>query len=89
MCLGDLDDAVIDRMDEAIHFDLPEQPQRLRLLQLYLDKYIVKAGTAEVRGQGVQGPQPPGRGAAVRNVEQGTAFVLPRWCCACSACAVI
>lgn len=35
-------------MDEAIHFDLPEQPQRINLLQLYLDKYIVKAGTAEV-----------------------------------------
>jgi ATPase family AAA domain-containing protein 3A/B len=44
---GDLDDAVIDRMDEAIHFDLPEQAQRMKLLQLYLDKYIVKAGTAE------------------------------------------
>jgi hypothetical protein len=46
---GDLDDAVLDRMDEAIHFDLPGREQRLSLLQLYLDKYIAKAGTAEVR----------------------------------------
>lgn len=45
---GDLDDAVIDRMDEAIHFDLPGQEQRAKLLSLYLDKYITKAGTAEV-----------------------------------------
>eukprot|EP00775_Hariotina_reticulata_P009234 gene9234-9399_t len=44
---GDLDDAVIDRMDEAIHFDLPELEQRVKLLGLYLDKYIAKAGTAE------------------------------------------
>lgn len=36
-------------MDEAIHFDLPQYQQRLHLLGLYLDKYIAKAGTAEVR----------------------------------------
>jgi ATPase family AAA domain-containing protein 3A/B len=45
---GDLDDAVLDRMDEAILFDLPGQEQRAQLLGLYLDKYIRKAGTAEV-----------------------------------------
>lgn len=44
---GDLDDAVLDRMDEAILFDLPGQEQRAQLLGLYLDKYIRKAGTAE------------------------------------------
>jgi ATPase family AAA domain-containing protein 3A/B len=37
-------------MDEAIHFDLPELDQRVKLLGLYLDKYIAKAGTAEVSG---------------------------------------
>jgi hypothetical protein len=46
---GDLDDAVLDRMDEAIHFDLPGRDQRKQLLGLYLDKYINKAGTLEVR----------------------------------------
>jgi SpoVK/Ycf46/Vps4 family AAA+-type ATPase len=46
---GDLDDAVLDRMDEAIHFDLPGRDQRKQLLGLYLDKYISKAGTLEVR----------------------------------------
>uniref|UniRef100_A0A383WCV6 AAA+ ATPase domain-containing protein n=1 Tax=Tetradesmus obliquus TaxID=3088 RepID=A0A383WCV6_TETOB len=44
---GDLDDAVIDRMDEAIHFDLPGREQRSKLLALYLDKYISKAGTEQ------------------------------------------
>jgi hypothetical protein len=48
---GDLDDAVIDRMDEAIHFDLPGREQRGKLLALYLDKYISKAGTEQVRQQ--------------------------------------
>lgn len=48
---GDLDDAVIDRMDEAIHFDLPGREQRSKLLALYLDKYISKAGTEQVRRQ--------------------------------------
>jgi ATPase family AAA domain-containing protein 3A/B len=52
---GDLDDAVLDRMDEAIHFDLPGTEQRQQLLGLYLDKYISKAGTLEVRGGGAGG----------------------------------
>lgn len=44
---GDLDDAVLDRMDEALEFGLPGLEERKKLLGLYLDKYIVKAGTAE------------------------------------------
>lgn len=44
---GDLDDAVLDRMDEALLFDLPSTPQRKVLLELYLDKYIRKAGTEQ------------------------------------------
>eukprot|EP00877_Chromochloris_zofingiensis_P015243 jgi/Chrzof1/9973/Cz04g22140.t1 len=44
---GDLDDAVLDRMDEALHFGLPGKQQRLKLLNLYMDKYIAKAGTTE------------------------------------------
>jgi hypothetical protein len=36
-------------MDEAIHFDLPGREQRGKLLALYLDKYISKAGTEQVR----------------------------------------
>jgi hypothetical protein len=35
-------------MDEAIHFDLPGREQRGKLLALYLDKYISKAGTEQV-----------------------------------------
>ncbi|PNW84441.1 hypothetical protein CHLRE_03g144967v5 [Chlamydomonas reinhardtii] len=44
---GDLDDAVLDRMDEALEFGLPGVAERQRLLALYLDKYIAKAGTDE------------------------------------------
>lgn len=44
---GDLDAAVLDRMDEALEFPLPGQHERLEILRLYLDKYIAKAGTAE------------------------------------------
>ncbi|KAK9814443.1 hypothetical protein WJX72_006002 [[Myrmecia] bisecta] len=44
---GDLDPAVIDRMDEAMEFDLPGLAEREKILKLYLDQYIVKAGTAE------------------------------------------
>ncbi len=44
---GDLDPAVIDRMDEALEFPLPTAEERKRILALYLDKYITKAGTAE------------------------------------------
>lgn len=44
---GDLDAAVLDRMDEALEFPLPGEGERLDILRLYLDKYIAKAGTAE------------------------------------------
>lgn len=43
---GDLDDAVLDRMDEALEFGLPGQQQRRQMLDLYLEKYITAAGTA-------------------------------------------
>ncbi|XP_047316332.1 ATPase family AAA domain-containing protein 3-like [Impatiens glandulifera] len=41
---GDLDSAVANRIDEALEFPLPGEDERLKLLKLYLDKYIVKAG---------------------------------------------
>lgn len=44
---ADLDPAVIDRMDEALEFDLPGTAERKRILDIYFDKYIMKAGTAE------------------------------------------
>lgn len=48
MCVaGDLDDAVLDRMDEALEFGLPDTTERKAMLDLYLDRYIVKAGTEE------------------------------------------
>lgn len=44
---SDLDAAVIDRMDEAIEFPLPGQPERQQIIAMYLDSYIAKAGTPE------------------------------------------
>ena len=44
---GDLDPAVLDRMDEALEFPLPGPAERATILQLYVDSYIAKAGTAE------------------------------------------
>ena len=44
---ADLDPAVLDRMDEALEFPLPGPAERAAILQLYVDSYIAKAGTAE------------------------------------------
>lgn len=44
---ADLDPAVIDRMDEALEFALPGTAERKRILDIYFDKYVVKAGTKE------------------------------------------
>ncbi|KAD0202472.1 hypothetical protein E3N88_44641 [Mikania micrantha] len=41
---GDLDSAVSDRIDEVLEFPLPGEEERFKLLKLYLDKYIAKAG---------------------------------------------
>ncbi|KAF0934703.1 hypothetical protein E2562_026448 [Oryza meyeriana var. granulata] len=41
---GDLDSAVADRIDEVLEFPLPGEDERSKLLKLYLDKYIMKAG---------------------------------------------
>lgn len=41
---GDLDSAVSDRIDEVLEFPLPGEDERFKLLNLYLDKYIVQAG---------------------------------------------
>ncbi|KAI8463565.1 MAG: hypothetical protein J3K34DRAFT_526885 [Monoraphidium minutum] len=68
---GDLDDAVLDRMDEALEFGLPGTEQRRKLLGLYIDKYITKAGTAEGEaGAGAGGPLQR-LGAALRGRKGG------------------
>ncbi|EEY68689.1 uncharacterized protein PITG_19005 [Phytophthora infestans T30-4] len=36
----DLDTAVTDRIDDTLHFDLPEEKERVRLLQMYFDEYV-------------------------------------------------
>lgn len=47
---GDLDSAVTDRIDEVLEFPLPGEEERCKLLKLYLDKYIVKAGDKQGKG---------------------------------------
>lgn len=37
---GDLDSAVTDRIDEVIEFPLPGEEERLKLLKLYVNKYL-------------------------------------------------
>jgi len=44
---GDLDAAVLDRMDEVVEFPIPGEEERMRLFKLYLEKYIMAAGTDE------------------------------------------
>ncbi len=44
---ADLDPAVLDRMDEALEFPLPGLAERRRILQIYLDSYLARAGTEE------------------------------------------
>ncbi|XP_068634107.1 uncharacterized protein [Aristolochia californica] len=39
---GDLDSAVIDRVDECLEFPLPGEDERFKLLKLYLSKYIAQ-----------------------------------------------
>lgn len=51
---GDLDSAVTDRIDEVLEFPLPGEEERFKLLKLYLDKYIVKAGE-NAKGKGILG----------------------------------
>ena len=43
---ADLDPAVIDRMDESLEFPLPGKDERRKVIKLYLDSYIAKAGTS-------------------------------------------
>jgi len=42
--LGDLDSAITDRIDEVLEFPLPGEEERVKLLKLYLNKYIAQAG---------------------------------------------
>ena len=42
--LGDLDSAITDRIDEVLEFPFPGEEERVKLLKLYLDKYIAQAG---------------------------------------------
>ena len=44
---GDLDAAILDRMDESLEFGLPGLNERRNILSQYVDQYIIKAGTAE------------------------------------------
>jgi ATPase family AAA domain-containing protein 3A/B len=47
---GDLDSAVADRIDEVLEFPLPGEEERSKLVKLYLDKYILKAGENQGKG---------------------------------------
>jgi len=50
---SDLDPAVIDRMDEALEFNLPSREERKKILDIYFDKYILKAGNSAIESVGL------------------------------------
>jgi ATPase family AAA domain-containing protein 3A/B len=49
---GDLDGAVLDRMDESLLFDLPDATARRALVSLYFEELIVRAGAGAGAGTG-------------------------------------
>eukprot|EP00898_Chlorokybus_atmophyticus_P000672 jgi/Chlat1/1605/Chrsp125S01866 len=57
----DLDEALVDRVDEALEFPLPGPEERHKILKLYLDKYIVNAGKESRKGWlgWLRGPMEP------------------------------
>ena len=53
---GDLDAAVVDRMDEALNFELPGEPERAEILAVYLESYLLHAGSSTgTRSGGARG----------------------------------
>lgn len=67
---GDLDDAVLDRMDEALEFGLPGEEQRRALVAQYLDRYVSRAGQS---GAGAEaGGPPPTLGERLRAMVRGS-----------------
>ncbi|TYZ66526.1 hypothetical protein PybrP1_010190 [[Pythium] brassicae (nom. inval.)] len=60
----DLDTAVTDRIDDTLHFNLPEESERVRLLQMYFAEYV---GHMEATSNGCNGskksPAKPGEKA--------------------------
>jgi len=38
----DLDNALTDRIDDALHFDLPEKNERIRLMKMYYSEFVGK-----------------------------------------------
>lgn len=55
---GDLDSAVADRIDEVLEFPLPREEERFKLIKLYMDKYIAKAGESKSSWFSLFRPQP-------------------------------
>ena len=48
---GDLDDAVLDRMDEALEFGLPHADERKKILELYLERWDHMCGADVAQNQ--------------------------------------
>lgn len=46
----DLDAAVTDRIDDTLHFDLPETAERVRLLEMYFDEYVAPLAATKDSG---------------------------------------
>jgi len=55
---GDLDSAVLDRLDEAVEFGLPDEHARLGMVRLYHDMYVAKPLNMPLIGRNGPSEQP-------------------------------
>jgi ATPase family AAA domain-containing protein 3A/B len=74
----DLDTAVLDRMDEAMEFALPDEEARARMARLYFDKLIVRGEDAgdDAPAQGLLGAIGLGKGGRRGGGKTGTPIVV-------------
>ena len=74
----DLDTAVLDRMDEAMEFALPDEDARARMARLYFDKLIVRGEDAgdDAPAQGLLGAIGIGKGGRRGGGKTGTPIVV-------------
>ena len=74
----DLDTAVLDRMDEAMEFALPDEDARARMARLYFDKLIVRGEDAgdDAPAQGLLGAIGLGKGGRRGGGKTGTPIVV-------------
>jgi len=70
---GDLDSAVLDRLDESVEFGLPDLDARKAMVELYFDAYISKPLSIEWRRSRIDAAKRAQDAKAKAKVKQSTA----------------